>query len=364
MDNLFSQWEGSQSYQVIVRYKLYHIAFWVVYNSFWALLFSGAAFLSWETLFSIITQSIAYGAGAYLNIYYFIPRLLKRQRYVWYTLSFLGCVLLSALLITINFQGMYYLSTGEWWGVAGDWFRGTYSEFLGIMASNAFTAVVAVMIAKLAKDYLKDQKRTQALEKEKLETELKFLRSQFNPHFLFNTINSIHFLIEKNPKMATNTLSKFSDLLRYQLYECNEPQIPLKKEVHYLANFVALEKLRVNKNVSVALDVSENVNGAKIAPFILMPFVENAFKHVSKGKQQDNFLRISLAQQEKQIRFTVENSQEPAEPKARDAVYYGGIGLANVKRRLDLLYPQQYTLQISSQNETYSVELTIDLHEN
>ncbi|MEM8965821.1 MAG: histidine kinase [Bacteroidota bacterium] len=363
MSDLLSRWKESEAYHLIVRYKLYHIPFWVVYISFWWLLFSSAPLLSWETLFSMITQSIAYGSGAYLNIYYFIPALLKKQRYGWYALGFLACVLLSTSLATLNFQGMYYLATGGW-NVAGDWFRGTYPQFLGIMVSNAFTAVVAVMIIKLAKDYLKDQKRTQALEKEKLETELKFLRSQFNPHFLFNTINSIHFLIEKDSRRASDTLSKFSDLLRYQLYECNEPQIPLKKEVHYLANFVSLEKLRVNKNISVALDVSENVNGAQIAPFILMPFVENAFKHVSKGKQQDNFIRISLAQQEKQIRFTVENSQEPTEPKARDAVYYGGIGLANVKRRLDLLYPQQHALQIDSQNETYSVELTIDLHEN
>ncbi len=362
MSDLLSRWKESEAYRLIVRYKLHHIVFWAGYHLFWSVLFSPKNLFSTGNALLMLVSSLGYAAGAYPNVYYLIPAYLKRRRYFQYILSFLVCVLIASLLSGLG----YYIVLSffnESWQIAA-WFKGTYSEFLGIMVCNAFTAVVAVMIVKLAKDYLKDQKRTQALEKEKLETELKFLRSQFNPHFLFNTINSIHFLIEKDSKMATATLSKFSDLLRYQLYECNEPQIPLKKEVHYLANFIALEKLRVNKNVSVALDVSENVNGAQIAPFILMPFVENAFKHVSKGKQQENYIRISLAQREKQIQFTVENSQEPAEPKARDAVYYGGIGLTNVKRRLDLLYPQQHALQISSQNETYSVELTIDLHEN
>ncbi len=363
MNTLFSQWKKSRLYQSVVRYKLYHIVFWVGLQLFYTVLFNQENIFTWSTILYIIMVSVAQGVGAYLNIYYFIPSLLRRQRYGWYALAFLFCVLLSASLTTFTYHGMYYLSTGDW-NVAGTWFRGTYPQFLGIMVSLSFTAVVMVMIVKFTKDWLKDQKRTQELEKEKLETELKFLRSQFNPHFLFNTINSIHFLIEKDSKRASDTLSKFSDLLRYQLYECNEPKIPLKKEVHYLANFVALEKLRVSKNVPVVLDVSENVNGAQIAPFILMPFVENAFKHVSKGKQQQNFIRISLEQQEKQIQFTVENSQDTVEPKSRDAVYYGGIGLTNVKRRLDLLYPQQHTLKIDSQNNTYSVQLTIDLHEN
>jgi len=362
MNSLFSQWQESKAYQLIVRYKLYHIPFWIGYQLFWSLLFSPEYLFTLGNTLLMVFSSLGYIAGAYPNIYYLIPVYLKRGHYFRYALGFLACVLVATLLSGAAYYVILSTVSGSW--QVADWWGGSIEQFTGATISMSFTAVVVVMIIKLVKDWLKDQKRTQELEKEKLETELKFLRSQFNPHFLFNTINSIHFLIQKDPQRASDTLAKFSDLLRYQLYECNEPQIPLKKEVHYLANFVALEKLRVNKNVSVALDVSESVNGAQIAPFILMPFVENAFKHVSKGGQQENFIRISLAQQERQIQFKVENSQEPAEPKARDAVYYGGIGLANVKRRLDLLYPQQHRLKIDDQGKNYAIQLTIDLHEN
>ncbi len=347
----------------VVRYKLYHLPFWIGYQLFWIVLFNSENLFTWGTVMTVFFLSVAQATGAYLNLYYFIPLFLRQQRYGQYALGFLLCVLLSSALTTFSYQGMYYAVSGDW-NVAGGWFRGTYPQFVGITVMMGFTVVVFVMIIKLTKDWLKDQRRTQQLEKEKLETELKFLRSQFNPHFLFNTINSIHFLIQKDPRMASETLSKFSDLLRYQLYECNEAQIPLKKEVHYLANFVALEKLRTNDSLSVSLDVSENVNGAQIAPFILMPFVENAFKHVSKGKQQSHFIRISLQQQEEQLQFWVENSREVGTASVREAVHYGGIGLTNVRRRLALLYPQQHTLRIDEPGDTYSVHLTLDLHED
>ena len=353
--------KDSAAYRFIVRYKLYHLLFWVGYQFFWIVLFNSENIFTWGTVITVVLLSAAQASGAYLNIYYFVPTLLQKQRYGRYTLGFLLCVLISSLLTAASYQGMYYAINGNW-NVAGDWFRGTYPQFLGIMVFMALVAIAFVMIIKLTKDWLKDQRRTQQLEKEKLETELKFLRSQFNPHFLFNTINSINFLIQKDPRMATDTLAKFSDLLRYQLYECNEARIPLKKEVHYLSNFIALEKLRVNDNVAVTLDVSEDVNEAQIAPFILMPFIENAFKHVSKGRQQNNFIRIALQQDKHQLRFDVANSREAK--ASREAIHYGGIGLTNVRRRLDLLYPQQHTLEVSEPDSAYSVQLTIDLHED
>ena len=359
---LLASFRSSALYRRIVRYR-YHLPFWVGYQLFWTLLFNSENLFTWDTVITVIVLSVAQATGAYLNIYYFVPRWLRKQRYGGYALGFLLCVLLSSLLTTLVYQGSYYAATGEW-NTAQGWFRLTYVQFLGIMVMLGFTAVVFVMIIKLTKDWLKDQRRTQALKKEKLETELKFLRSQFNPHFLFNTMNSINFLIQRDPQRASDTLAKFSDLMRYQLYECNESRIPLKKEVHYLSNFVALEKLRVNDNVIVTLDVNENVNGAQVAPFILMPFVENAFKHVSKGRQQDNFIQVSLRQQAHQLYFDVTNSREAHALSARETVHYGGIGLTNVRRRLALLYPHHHTLRIDEPEDTYSVHLTIDLYDD
>ena len=353
----------SATYRFVVRSRWYHALFWIGYQLFWTVLFNSENIFTWFTVLSMVILSAAQAPGAYLNSYYFVPRLLKKQHYGRYALGFLSCVFISFLLTTLSYQGMYYALTGRW-DVAGGWFRGTYPQFLGIMTLLGFTAIVFVMIVKLTKDWLRDQRRTRQLEKEKLETELKFLRSQFNPHFLFNTINSINFLIQRDPRQASDTLSKSSDLLRYQLYECNETRIPLKKEVHYLSNFIALEKLRVNDNVAVTLDVSEDVNGSHIAPFILMPFVENAFKHVSKGRQQNNFIRISLQQEAQQLCFNVVNSCQTHLPPTRELVHYGGIGLTNVRRRLALLYPNQHALHIDESVNTYAIRLTVDLYED
>jgi LytS/YehU family sensor histidine kinase len=216
------------------------------------------------------------------------------------------------------------------------------------------------MSIKLAKNWLQTQRRQQLLEKEKLETELNFLKHQFNPHFLFNTINSIFFLIHKNPDKASDSLAKFSDLLRYQLYECNDKLIQLNQEITYMENTIELEKLRQNDNVEVSLLVDKRDDSRlEIAPFILMTFVENAFKHVSKHTDQPNWIRIKLEREAARLDFSVSNSR--TDSVLTELVKYGGIGLKNVQRRLDLIYPGQYNLDIQCNNSSFEVKLQLHL---
>lgn len=215
------------------------------------------------------------------------------------------------------------------------------------------------MSVKLTKKWIDIRKRERMLEKEKIETELKFLRSQFNPHFLFNTINSIFVLIHKDPAMASASLAKFSDLLRYQLYECNEHQIPLSQEITYLANFIELERLRQEENVIIELDIAPELPGNfSIAPFILMPFVENAFKHVSHS-QQSNRISIKLHADQGQLYFNVVNSISSKDIASQDMSKHGGIGLANVQRRLQLLYARKHELIIRREEDEYCVSLRL-----
>jgi two-component system, LytTR family, sensor kinase len=232
----------------------------------------------------------------------------------------------------------------------------------GTLPSTVASTTLAMSI-KLAKNWARDRRRQQELEKEKLETELKFLKSQFNPHFLFNTINSIFVLIKKNPDMASDSLAKFSELLRYQLYECNEHKIPLSQELTHLDNFVQLATLRLDPGrVEVSYQVQRELPGKMmIAPFVLMPFVENAFKHVSQDKDKRNWISIRLSLQGEQLTFRVTNSAPAAQ--AKDAVSYGGIGLTNVKRRLDLIYPDKHELSIDSENKEFVVQLHLDLQD-
>jgi LytS/YehU family sensor histidine kinase len=189
---------------------------------------------------------------------------------------------------------------------------------------------------------------------------LNFLKNQYNPHFLFNTINSIFFLIHKSPDKAAASLAKFSELLRYQLYECNDRQIPLNRELVYLENAVELEKLRLNKNVTVDFKISQApIAHVGIAPFILMTFVENAFKHVSKNPDQHNWITITLNIHQDQLELFVGNSTTADTYIPLTA--YSGIGLKNVQRRLDLIYPEKYELETQHQQNSYAVTLRLQL---
>ena len=162
--------------------------------------------------------------------------------------------------------------------------------------------------------------------------------------------------------MASASLAKFSELLRHQLYECNDQQIPLKKEVAYLENFIELEKLRQNENLAVNFNLDEAYSpGLGIAPFVLMTFVENAFKHVSKHKKEFNWINIDLAVTGLQLHLTVANST--SENGSHEVINYGGIGLKNVQRRLDLIYPELYKLDIQKNPESFIVKLDLQLSE-
>ena len=160
--------------------------------------------------------------------------------------------------------------------------------------------------------------------------------------------------------MASDSLAKFSDLLRYQLYECNDQQIPLSKEIAYLENFIELERLRQNANVKVSASIQPIfTSNLAIAPFIVLTFIENAFKHVSHHQDKPNWIDLKLTLQDTELKLWVSNSM--ARDQRDVLTQHGGIGLKNVQRRLDLLYPGQYTLDIQSANEQFQVHLRLML---
>jgi LytS/YehU family sensor histidine kinase len=162
--------------------------------------------------------------------------------------------------------------------------------------------------------------------------------------------------------MASASLAKFSELLRYQLYECNDQQISLGKELSYLENFIELEKLRQNNNVHVTFEADDPLPGhLGIAPFILMTFVENAFKHVSKEAEHPNWIAIRLGLKNDQLAFYIANSA--SNDPGTGLVNYGGIGLKNVKRRLDLIYPDLHKLEIQNTGDRFEVHLQLTLTE-
>ena len=203
---------------------------------------------------------------------------------------------------------------------------------------------------------LEVQRNDQA-EKEKTRSELMFLKAQMNPHVLFNSINSIYALIIRDPKLAANTLVKFSDMLRYQLYECNVDEVPISKEIAYLSHYIDFEKMRKNRLI-VNFNVSESCANFQLAPLLMIPFVENAFKFVSDHFEHPNSIDIELDLQGKTFIFLVKNTTQ-SEYKIAQELKVGGIGLTNVKRRLALIYSGLHELSIKSEHEEFEIKLQI-----
>lgn len=351
------------------RYKIYHIPFWFCYHVMWWTITIGNfndvvynifhSAYSPKFLFYVVFQAL----GAYVNLYILMPRYLYKGKYLVYLSLLIGTILFTSVCVASGYYFSAYVSELSFKELYGR-DPSEYMHFFSINAlpSTAGSTTLAMSI-KLTKNWIASQKRQQALENEKLETELKFLKSQFNPHFLFNTINSIFVLIHKNPDLASESLATFSDLMRYQLYECNENEIGIKKELSFLDDFIRLEKLRIDQGhtrFSYEVD-NKALPGQTIAPFILMPFVENAFKHVSKGKNQVNEIEISIRMDERGLDLRVRNTVSPEKGFSPELYENSGIGLKNVRRRLELLYDKKYRLDIRETERHYEVHLALDL---
>ncbi|MEM8847200.1 MAG: histidine kinase [Bacteroidota bacterium] len=351
------------------RYKIHHILFWAVYHFAWWTLFTGSISVVFESImvpYGVVKYLgyVVYQAlGVYFCLYFLIPKFLQKGKYFVFFLSTIGVILLMSAVIT----GNYYLAAHIANESVYELYNISPATPLTIFKHNALPSCVGAttlgLSIKLTKIWTEAQRRQQTLEKEKLETELKFLRSQFNPHFLFNTINSIFVLIKKDQDKASKSLAKFSELLRYQLYECNEPFIALNRELNYLENFIELQKLRQDRNnFELKVELEKAINySLEIAPFVLMPFVENAFKHVSHHKSSKNWIDIKLDITEKELFFYVSNSRNLLQLAREEDT--SGIGLNNVRRRLELLYPNAHTLDIVKDNLKYTIQLGLQLNE-
>jgi len=209
---------------------------------------------------------------------------------------------------------------------------------------------------------VKKQDVQSTLEQEKLNTELKFLKAQINPHFLFNGINSIYHLIDQKPEIAKSTLLNFSNLLRYQLYECNDDLIPLEKELNHIRDYVMMEKIRKGEDVQIELELPIETHRIKIPPLLFTPFIENAFKYVSNyddGTKNKITIKIRLYLEQGKLWFESENTIDKQLKKSN-----GGIGISNVEKRLTLLFPDKHDLTISKMEEHFIVGMSLDLPNN
>ena len=336
--------------QQLTRYK-WHVLFWAIYFAFWT--FWSIYSYSTPPLQAFLT-TFAWFLGqasiSYLVIYGLIPRFFNTRRYFLFSLLLLTGMLLSAVFILAVMTELFTL-----FNKPVPYSR--KSEYFYILIANFYTVFLVVAV-KFIREKVRSDRRNTLLEKEKTENELRFLKSQMNPHFLFNAINSIYVLIKKDPDFAGLTLVKFADMLRYQLYECNADEIPIEKEIGYLDNYIELEKLRKGKIIETRYTVGPTTGNFSIAPLLLIPFVENAFKYVSSCPNKNNFVTVDLNYQDDIFELSVENTMDEDNVPPKEKAW-GGIGLENVRRRLELIYKGRHALDISTKGDIYSVLLTI-----
>jgi LytS/YehU family sensor histidine kinase len=205
-----------------------------------------------------------------------------------------------------------------------------------------------------------NQLKISELEKQRIEAEVKFLKAQANPHFLFNSLNSIYGLIDKNNQIARDTVHTFAEMLRYQLYECDAPLVAIEKELNFLKAYINLQRIRVNPKTEITWNDDQNCKLFSIAPLLLIPMVENAFKHISHYESKRNFVEIDSKFSMGNFYFSVRNSFESIYKNV--VIASNGIGLENLKYRLMLTYPKHHTLHIDYNDKEHFIALTIKIN--
>ena len=296
-------------------------------------------------LFSLLVIS-------YINYSYFLPRLLKGGNVGRYLLTYVPVFLVLTYLSLLGKQYILDRFTHD-----DTWM---YSLRFGLNTFvSAFFVTAFVGLIKFVEDYFELEARSRELENRQLTSELRFLKAQVNPHFLFNTLNNLYYLAVNHSDQTPEVIAKLSGMMRYMIHESNAEKVPLTKEVEYMENYLDLEKLRLNEEVPITFEVDGNIAGARITPLILIAFLENAFKHGIGNASVNSWITVSLQVENNVLHYKVANSLVSHSDKTvREA---SGLGLNNVRRRLDLSYPGKYSLDVMEDTERYRVHLKIDL---
>ncbi len=298
----------------------------------------------YKFLTSILPATIFCVPFFYINSEFLIKKFLPKGKITGYIIS------LSVLFFVFLFS--YYLIK-----------KSLISQFpIKIYDSRTVWPVLLVLSMSTLFgfiDFMLSQSRiNEEKNAERLKSELSFLRSQISPHFIFNILNSIVYLIRSKSSDAEKVTIELSELIRYMLYDSENRQVPLEKEVEYLKNYIELQKIRFGEDVAINLTVEGNLNGKMIEPMLLIPFVENAFKH-GVGFVSKPFIDVFVDCNGNSFNFNVKNLVGPEDDDNKDE--YSGIGLKNVKRRLELLYEDSQSLIINDENGVFEARLKLEL---
>jgi len=295
---------------------------------------------------------LIFAGGIYFNIYYLVPKLFLQNKWLPYFGSLVVIVIFIILSVVLVQEFLY--ESNKPIEVTG-YFLVFINITSGIISFVLLFAGTTTPI--LFRYWITDTQRADELESTTLESELKLLKNQINPHFLFNMLNNANMLIKKNNKDASEVLFKLEDLLRYQINDSSKDKVLLSSDIRFLNDFLNLEKVRRDK-FEFTISKEGNISHIEIPPLLFIPFVENAVKH-NNDSENVSYVHLYFKIIDNELLFTCINSK-PKEAILKSDV--GGLGQANIKRRLELLFPNRYTLEIKDEETTYSVYLTLSLY--
>lgn len=345
---------NSALYKKATAYNLHHIFLWLIYYLFWVFVLSPGITRSDYYINSFVIVAM-HAMVSYFNIYFLFPYFLQKRIYLKYALAILLSISLGALLEAAVFTVLNTIGPEFKSGLLSPRF------LLSTAMAIAYTTAITMSL-KLVKHWYEKERLAKELAKLNTETELKYLKSQINPHFLFNSLNSIYALALQKSDLTPDLILKLSDILRYILYEGSEKKVSLTQELKYLQSYLELEKVRHGSRMDLDIAILGDTDTKEIAPMLLIPFVENSFKHGLGKDKAKGYVKVEVDTRDEDLHFSIANSKPASGSEiSQQNGYQGGIGLINVKKRLNLLYPLKHKLQVGSTENEFKVELDIKL---
>ena len=338
---------------ILFKYRIFwHILFWVVWYVFYLITYSDLGFENNPQYKMNLYLLPARMAMTYVLIYWILPRFLFTKKYLLFSFLIILHAVLFGLIITFQLDMVGIPSERK--------FQVIRPIIMNYQIPATAAAIVLFKRWYLIQQYsLTLEKDKFELEYEKLEAELNFLKSQIHPHFLFNTLNNLYALTLKKSDKASEVVIQLSNMLDHMLYSSRASEVTLEKEITQLKEYINLEQINYGNRLDLKIDITGDIKEKKIAPLIMLPFVENSFKHGVSNDTKSPFIKIKINVEGIMFYFDVENSYDPN--KKKEESYSEGIGLSNVKRRLELLYPDKHQLKITKDNFVFQVSLEIDL---
>lgn len=331
---------------------LLHAVFWSL--AFYVLLNIFSRSSSFQRVDFIYTANFlaSLAMPVLLNLYLFIPGLLRKGRYLSYALSFIGLGFLFALVNQLIFNYLIDFILPAYYFISFY----TYGDLLKFF----FAFLVVTTLLQLSKEWFElnaTRQKMLLLEKEKVDAELKALANQVNPHFLFNSLHVIYSLVISKRRESPEAILKLSDILRYVIYGSSGDQVSLDKEIQLIRNYIDLQRFRIGQESRISFSVEGDGSGLMLAPMLLLPLVENGFKHGIKGDFDQTYLDIVLKVDGNVLNFSVENNKGVASHEGMQPD--SGVGLENIRNRLQLLYPGAHAFTVKDSGDRFSVNLII-----